>query len=71
MGGGIKSALCCFRILELKPQAVFFPETKMVKNVQEPRGNCWSFGNSWVEEGLLSKPRQRSGAEFRDICVLG
>lgn len=74
---GGESILCCSRTLKLKPLAAFVPETKMVKKAQEPRGNCQSFGNSWVEAGgggaafQVQDPRQWSGAKFRAICVSG
>lgn len=58
MGGkGSESALSYSRTVELKPLAVFVTETKVVKKTQDPRGNCWSFGESWLEEQLLSKYR--------------
>lgn len=37
--------------MEVKPLVVFVTDTKMVKEAQEPKGNCW------VKEGLLSKYR--------------
>lgn len=72
---GGESVLCCSRTLERKPLAVFFSEIKMVKKAQEPRGDCRSLGNSWMEEGLICKygspSRGRFRIEFRAPCISG